>query len=252
MSPIARETKKEHWTVDPSSSSSSSSNKQEDESSESASRTNRKKPYAELYTERHFNTHILDNEKASLVFFILGQNITNDVPLFDKIMRLTLGPLQVGVFYLNDSSPDFADQKKKFKLGSKFPQLRFYKNNLFGEDKNAKSFEIFLGTKVEPIMDEIHEGIDSDVRETSEKIFLNVAQSHALEDKKNVVFYFYSEGRVSLHIKALSALPILKNNFVFMSISGPSQNIIDIYQLKKLPTIAGLLPPSPESPDNIR
>jgi hypothetical protein len=67
-----------------------------------------------------------------------------------------------------------------------------------------------------------------------------------------VVFYFYSEGRVSLHIKALSALPILKDDFVFMSISGPSQNIIDSFQLKKLPTIAGLLRPSPESPDNIR
>lgn len=31
-----------------------------------------KKPYAELYTDRHFNTHIADNEKAALVFYITG------------------------------------------------------------------------------------------------------------------------------------------------------------------------------------
>lgn len=44
------------------------------------------------------------------------------------------------------------------------------------------------------------------MRETSEKIMMNVAQSYALESKKNVVFYFYQTGRVSIHIKALSAL----------------------------------------------
>lgn len=51
---------------------------------------------------------------------------------------------------------------------------------------------------------------------------MNVASSAALEEKKNVVFYFYEEGRVSLHIKALSALPILKESFVFMSLTNPS------------------------------
>lgn len=78
-------------------------------------------------------------------------------------------------------------------------------------------------------MDEIHDGIDSDVRETSEKILMNVAQSHALEDKKIVVFYFYNEGRVSLHIKALSGLAILKKDFVFMSLTQPSQTMIDSF-----------------------
>lgn len=83
--------------------------------------------------------------------------------------------------------------------------------------------------KIDVILDEIHDGIDSDVRETSEKILLNVAQSHALEEKKTVVFYFYNEGRVSLHIKALSVLPILKKDFVFMSLTQPSQTMIDSF-----------------------
>ena len=106
------------------------------------------------------------------------------------------------------------------------PQLRFYKNNLFGEEKSQKSFEIYINNKLESIMDEIHEGIEFDVRETSEKILMNVAQSHALEDHKNVIFYFYEEGRVSLHIKALSVLPILKDSYVFMSLTNPSETIL--------------------------
>ena len=78
-------------------------------------------------------------------------------------------------------------------------------------------------------IDEIHEGIDHDVRETSEKIMMNVAQSYALESKKNVVFYFYQTGRVSIHIKALSAMQILKDDFVFISVTEPSQDLIDSF-----------------------
>ena len=67
------------------------------------------------------------------------------------------------------------------------------------------------------------------MRETSEKIMMNVAQSYALESKKNVVFYFYQTGRVSIHIKALSALQILKDDFVFISVTEPSQDLMDSF-----------------------
>ncbi len=172
--------------------------------------------------------------------------------MFEKLTKMTLGPLQVGVFYLNESAPEFNDVKKKYKLGNKFPQLRFYKNNVFGDEKKQKSFEIYIGNKVDAIIDEIHEGIDHDVRETSEKILMNVAQSHALEEKKTVVMYFYKEGRVSIHIKALSALPILKEDYVFMSVSGASEDLMKSLQIQKLPGLAGILPPAPEAPDNVR
>jgi hypothetical protein len=64
------------------------------------------------------------------------------------------------------------------------------------------------------------------VRETSEKIMMNVASSYALEEKKTVVFYLYETGRVSIHIKALSAVPILKDEFVFMSVTSPSEDMM--------------------------
>jgi translation elongation factor EF-Tu-like GTPase len=97
---------------------------------------------------------------------------------------------------------------------------------MFGDEKNQKSFEIYLSEKIDAIIDEVHEGIDHDVRETSEKIMMNVASSYALEEKKTVVFYFYETGRVSIHIKALSALPILKDEFVFMSVTQPSEDLM--------------------------
>lgn len=133
----------------------------------------------------------MDNEKACLVFYILGNNITSEVPSFEKILKQTLGPLQVGVFYVNESIPEFSDFKKKYKLHNKFPQMRFYKNNLLGEDKNVKSFEIFLKNKFDSIMDEIHESLDHDIKEVNEKILNNLAINHAVEEKKNVLIYFY-------------------------------------------------------------
>lgn len=78
----------------------------------------------------------MDTEKAALVYFILGSNVTAEVPLFERLTKLTLGPLQVGVFYVNESAPEYSDIKTRYKLGSKMPQLRFYRNNLFGEEKN--------------------------------------------------------------------------------------------------------------------
>ena len=101
-------------------------------------------------------------------------------------------------------------------------------------------------------MEEIHESFDHDVKETSEKILMSVASSHALEDKKTVVFYLYEEGRVSLHVKALSVLPILKDDFVFMSVTGPSEDLMKSLQITKMPTLAGILPPPLDQPDQIR
>lgn len=122
--------------------------------------------------------------------------------------------------------------------------MRFYKNNLFGEDKNAKSFEIYMksGSKgLSQVMEEINEGIEHDVREISEKIFNNMAVSAAVEEKKNVIVYFYSDDKISLHFKALSAVKYLHDDFVFMSIFEPSEQILEAFQVRQLPAVGGIL-----------
>lgn len=119
--------------------------------------------------------------------------------------------------------------------------MRFYRNNLFGEEKNQKSFEIFVNQKVDLIIDEIHNSIESDIKEVSEQIFNNLLVSHAVEDKKNVLVYFYDDERISLHFKALSSMQILKDDFVFMSLFDPSETVTQGFQLQKLPSVAGIL-----------
>jgi hypothetical protein len=83
LAPFARADKKESPNKE-----SSTTTKSDSSSGSSQSNNKRqKKPYAELYTDRHFNTHIGDNEKAALVFFITSQNITAEVPHFDRILK---------------------------------------------------------------------------------------------------------------------------------------------------------------------
>ena len=165
-----------------------------EEQSKEQKQQSRKKPYSELYTDRHFNTHILDNEKACLVFFILGDNITAEVPMFNKIMREANGPLQIAVFYVNETAEDFAEFKKKYRLGKQFPQMRFYKDTLVGETKNEKSFEIYIKSKFSVVMEELHNSLEADIKEVSAAIVKNVAINFALEEKKNVLIYFYKQG----------------------------------------------------------
>jgi len=72
------------------------------------------------------------------------------------------------------------------------------------------------------ILEEIYEGLETDLRETSEQIFNNMAVSSAVEEKKNVIVYLYNTERISLHFLALTAIKYLKDDFVFMSVYEPS------------------------------
>jgi hypothetical protein len=93
LNPLALNGKKD---LPKSASKSKASNEEgsdDSSSSNSAEKAKRKKPYADIYNDRHFNTHIGDNEKAALVFFITGSNVSAEYPLFDKIFKATNGPL---------------------------------------------------------------------------------------------------------------------------------------------------------------
>jgi hypothetical protein len=87
----------------------------------------------------------------------------------------------------------------------------------------AKSHEIFLKSDFGSIVEEIHESFEHNVKEISEKILSNMAISHATEDKKNVVVYYYNNDKVSIHFKALSSLRILQEDFVFLALFNPSE-----------------------------
>lgn len=100
----------------------------------------------ELYTEAQFNNDILYSEKAAIVFFTESRiPIEKQLPLFDNLKSEVKGAILLAVFFL-DPSQNNQTLKEKLKLGPKFPQARFYKNNIYGETRLNKSFDLDLGT----------------------------------------------------------------------------------------------------------
>lgn len=64
--------------------------------------------------------------------------------------------------------------------------------------------------------------MESNVKEITEKILPSISINHAVEQRKNVLIYFYNSDQVSLHFKALSTISGLQDHFVFVSLSDPS------------------------------
>ena len=85
LQPLARWAKKE--PIHKQETKKDDSDTEEEGPSKADQKAARKKPYAELYTDRHFKTHIGENKKAFLVFFTTGTYRSKDIPLFDKLTR---------------------------------------------------------------------------------------------------------------------------------------------------------------------
>ena len=64
-----------------------------------------------------------------------------------------------------------------------------------------------------------------------------------MEEKKHVIIYLYKKGSVSLHYKALSTMSLLQDNFAFVAIYDPSDDLVQGFGLKKLPAIIGVISP---------
>jgi hypothetical protein len=73
------------------------------------------------------------------------------------------------------------------------------------------------------LIEELHDGMESNVKEINEKILSSISVNYAVEQKKNVLIYFYKSDQVSIHFKALSTFSALQDYFVFVSLSDPSE-----------------------------
>jgi aromatic ring-cleaving dioxygenase len=83
-----------------------------------------------------------------------------------------------------------------------------------------------LTKKFNDLVEEVHDGLDSNVKEISEKILSNMAINYAVEERKNVLIYYYNDERVSIHVKAVSAMSILQDKFAFLAVSAPSEQLL--------------------------
>ncbi len=85
-----------------------------------------------------------------------------------------------------------------------------------------------MAAKYDTIIDEIHDGLEHNVREVSESIVQNMAVSSA-QDKKFVIIYYYNDDRISFHFKAISALNIFRDDFVFMAFYNPPMSVLESF-----------------------
>ena len=80
--------------------------------------------------------------------------------------------------------------------------------------------------------------------------------NNAVELRKHTLFYFYNDDLISLHFKAISALEWLQDDFKFIAVKNPSQNLMNDYFIKSLPAIRGALAPMKEGeevePDQVK
>lgn len=66
------------------------------------------------------------------------------------------------------------------------------------------------------------------------------------------MIYYYDDEIVSLHYKAISAMEILKDKFVFFSLYDPSSDLLDQLQIKTLPAMGGVLPGETEESSDLK
>ena len=82
------------------------------------------------------------------------------------------------------------------------------------------------------IIQQLHENFIHDVREMNERYVSSHAVNNAVELRKHTLIYFFEDEHISLHFKAISALEWLQDDFVFVSVSKPSQRLMDDYFIK--------------------
>ena len=77
----------------------------------------------------------------------------------------------------------------------------------------------------------------------NERYVTTQAVNNAVEHKKHTLIYFFNDEHVSLHFKAISGLEWLQDDFFFVSVHNPSENLMKDYFIKSLPSIRGALAP---------
>jgi hypothetical protein len=50
-----------------------------------------------------------------------------------------------------------------------------------------------------------------------------MAMNAAVEQRKYSVIYYYAEGTIPIHYKALSEVLILKDDFIFLALANPDE-----------------------------
>ena len=213
---LAEDQKKEERVI--SSKSQTTVNQQNDESG-----------YMLLTSVKDIEVKILAEHWGGILYVAQKDQLTH-LPIMEEFAREMGTFMQVAVLIVDDVAEMSADLKSEFK-SAKLPQFRFYPNVKTGQDKKQASFEIVtsksddLEVVKERLMDEIKDNMVTDVKDVSEKVYYQLGAQNARDGKITATYLYDGDDTVSFAFKVLSADPNLQDDYVFMAVDSPSDEI---------------------------
>lgn len=129
--------------------------------------------YAEL-TSGNFTEFVQNDKEAILVYFTTlaaDKQVKDEYKYFNRMSRFLFGAVKVAVFRVNKEAEDFKDIKKRFKLSKlddNTPELRFFKNDLTGDDKQGSMVNIAFDKEnknLRDIYDDISAAYTSEIQD---------------------------------------------------------------------------------------
>ena len=192
---------------------------------------------------------ILPESQAAIVLITQKEQMAL-LPVLEQLSQ-ELGPfMNVALLVSDGSEAATAELKREFK-SAKVPQFRFYPNLKIGADKRAASFEIIYPKAGETdeiyqaVMEEIRSNYETDVKDVSEKVYYSLGAQNSRDGKVTVLYMYEDDSGVNFTYKALSTDPHLRDDFVFMALDGPSDQIKND---QLMPAITGMLFIDEENP----
>jgi hypothetical protein len=194
---------------------------------------------------------ILDDWKGALVY-VAQKDKLDYMPVIEDLAREMGSFVNIAMLVIDDLEASSADLKKEFK-STKLPQFRFYPNLKTGQDKRIAAHEIMVRKNAEvsealaTVTEEMKAHYVTDVKEVSEKVYWSLSAANA-RDNKITILYMYDgqeQDGVEFAFKALSSDPYLQEDFIFMGLDGPSDQLSNN---NPLPAISGLLAINDENP----
>lgn len=193
-------------------------------------------------THKNYTKGIMEDYRTQVIFF--SKQFGEVQTVFEEVAEAIHGP--ANVVYFNCSHEE-SENVAKDKFGvKKFPRVIVFSTNSEKTPENA--LEISSVVESEDIINIVtNTEIKDNIREVSDSSISSIFLNNALQLRKVTLIYLYqdeSDG-VPLAFKSISSNPIFRENFDFIALKSPSPQTVQQFQIPKLPTIIGGIPPPP-------
>jgi hypothetical protein len=196
-------------------------------------------------THKNYTKGVMEDYRTQIIFF--HKQFDEIQTVFEDVAKTIHGPTNVVFFNCTDEESENV-AKEKFGV-KKFPRVIVFSTN--SEKKPENSLEISSVVDSEDIINIVtNTEIKDNIREVSDSSISSIFLNNAIQLRKVTLIYLYrdEEDEVPLSFKSISANPLFKDKFDFIALKDPSPQTVQQFQVPKLPTIIGGIPP-PEGVD---